>query len=67
MTCNVLMGTLLIRSLTHSLTHSVTDWRSATITALVTSTENKKLMLRNPRDRMFYVNPVSAYLVPFSR
>jgi len=26
-----------------------------------------QLMLRNPRDRMFYANRVSAYIVPFSR
>ena len=29
--------------------------------------QEAQLMLRNPRDRMFYVNRVSAYLVPFSR
>ena len=29
--------------------------------------QEAQLMLRNPRDRMFYVNRVSAYLVPFSK
>jgi len=29
--------------------------------------QEAQLMLRNPLDRMFYVNRVSAYLVPFSR
>jgi len=30
-------------------------------------TRSAELILRNPRDRLFYVNRVSAYLVPFSR
>jgi len=29
--------------------------------------QEAQLMLTNPRDTMFYVNRVSAYLVPFSR
>jgi len=29
--------------------------------------QEAQLMLRNSRDRMFYVNRASAYLVPFSR
>ena len=29
--------------------------------------QEAQLMLRNPRDRMFYVNRVSAYIIPFSR
>ena len=29
--------------------------------------QEAQLMLKNPHDRMFYVNRVSAYLVPFSR
>ena len=29
--------------------------------------QEAQLMLRNPHERMFYVNQVSAYLVPFSR
>jgi len=31
------------------------------------SKQEAQLMLTNPRDTMFYVNRVSAYLVPFSR
>jgi len=43
------------------------DVKILTINSLSVHQQEAQLMLRNPRDRMFYVNRVSAYLVPFSR